>query len=177
MHSAESIIASGIDVLSIDVLANSQSVYQHMVGESNFDTLLDSMQSLFNERSKSGKPTPWIVPRITRCDAAYADIQGFYDRWLTVCGCAVIDPNPNPSPSDRIQPLQIPTHRASQLERNTLRIQANGQVVDHHGTPVPNTNAFDLGIERSYQNYRAFIQSNAPTTSIEPKHAESAVTV
>lgn len=173
-HTAESIIQSGIDVLSVDVLANTPSVYQQMIGSNNFEGLLDTMQSLFNARQRVEQSTPWIVPRITRCDTAYADIQGFYDRWLTVCGCAVIDPNPNPDPSERIQPLKIPDHRASQLERNTLRIQADGQVIDHLGRAVPNTNAIELGIERAYQNYRAFLKSESDAC-IEPKQTQQLV--
>lgn len=154
---AEALIAANLGVLSINVLANTPAVYQimtgHASGTNGFDSLLDAMQALFNARPTTQLPTPWIVPRITRCDAAYPDIQGFYDRWLTVCGCAIIDP-PKLNTTDRIQPLVVPDHRASQLALNTLRIQADGQVVDHLGNPIPNTNALELGIEQSYNNFR-----------------------
>ncbi len=165
---AQRLISSGIDVLSVDVLANTAAVYATMTGRDNFDALLDTIQAMFDARSGSGFPTPWIVPRITRCDTSYQDIEGFYDRWLCVCGCAVIDPNPNTQTHDRIQPLPIPEPRASQLASSVLRIQADGQVVDHLGQPVPNTNAFELGIEASYQNMLAFISSRA-SHHIEPK--------
>jgi hypothetical protein len=171
---AEQLVRSGIDVLSIDVLANTPAVYQTMTGSHGFDDLLDTMQTMFNERPSSGLPTPWIVPRITRCDASYQDIEGFYDRWLSVCGCAIIDPNPNTKTNDRIQPLPIPEPRASQLENATLRIQADGQVVDHLGQPVPNTNAIELGIEQSYQNLLAY-KSSQPRQDIEPKANPMAV--
>ena len=161
------LIAANLGVLSINVLANTPAVYQTMTGTNSFDQLLDSMQALFNARPTTQLPTPWIVPRITRCDAAYPDIQGFYDRWLTVCGCAVIDP-PKSNTSDRIQPLVVPELRAAQLARNTLRIKADGQVFDHTGNPIPNTNALKLGIEQSYKNFRqALDQSTEP--HIEPK--------
>jgi hypothetical protein len=153
----DTMINSGIDVLSVDILANTPSVYNTMTGGDRFDSILDTMQQLFNARRKSGFPTPWIVPRITRCDMAYEDIQGFYDRWLSICGCAIIDPAPpNPNPNthinDRIQRLPIPEPRATQLANATLRIQADGQVVDHLGRAVPDTNAIEIGIEASYAN-------------------------
>ena len=171
-HSINDLISSGVDVLSVDVLADSQSSYESMTGTGDFGSMLDSMQELFNARStqQGMLPSPWIVPRMTRCDLVHDDIKSFYDRWLTVCGCAVIDPSPNPDPSDRIQPLKIPEHRAKQLQHSTLRIQADGQVVDHLGNAVPDTNAFELGIEQSYKNFRAHI--NRSTATIEAKTNE-----
>lgn len=165
----QSIVNAGMDVLSVDVLANTAGVYQSMTGTNRFDSILDSMQQLFNARSKSVLPTPWIVPRITRCDATYEDIQGFYDRWLTVCGCAIIDPTPpNAITNDRIQPLPIPEPRATQLANSTLRIQADGQVVDHLGRSVPNTNAIEIGIEASYANLLSHANEHN-ASHIEPK--------
>lgn len=174
-HQLSDILSSGIDVLSVDILADTPPIYETMTGNDNFNDLLDQMQSLFNTRKETQLTTPWIVPRITRCDAAYSDIQSFYDRWITVCGCAIIDPLPpsHPTPhqfntGDRIQPLVVPEQRAAQLAQYTLRIQADGQVVSHLGEPVPNTNAFELGIEQSYKNFRQFlVQPN--NTHIEPK--------
>jgi len=168
-HDLQSILNSGIGVLSVDVLADTQSTYHTMTAQSTFETLLDHMQTLFNTRTSTPGilPSPWIVPRITRCDATYPDIQGFYDRWLTVCGSAVIDP-PKLNTEGRIQPLRIPDHRADQLAEKTLRIQADGQVINHLGQPIPNTNALELGIEQSYQNFRQSLDQSTES-HIEPK--------
>lgn len=170
-YDLQSILTSGISVLSVDVLADTESTYHTMTGQNTFETLLDTMQTLFNTRSSTPSilPTPWIVPRITRCDATYPDIQGFYDRWLTVCGCAIIDPHPPKlNTEDRIKPLYIPDDRALQLAANTLRIQADGQVINHLGEPIPNTNAFELGIEQSYKNFRQSLDQSTES-NIEPK--------
>jgi len=173
-HTPEQIVTSGVDVVSVDVLTDSHDGYEEMTGSNDFESFLDRMQSLFNARTtKPGQlPTPWIVPRITRSLESYLAIQPFYDRWLSVCGCAIIDPDQTAGPDDRIQPLPIPTRRAFQLAAHTLRIRCDGQVVDHQGRPVPNTNAFELGIEQSYKNFRqALDQSFSQSTDahIEPK--------
>jgi len=170
-HTPEEIINAGIDVLSVDVLADTDESYQAMSGTDGFTGLLNQMQSLFNTRKNTQGvlPMPWIVPRITRCDAVYSDIQTFYDRWLSVCGCAIIDPNPNPDPSDRIQPLTIPHHRAGQLTDTTLRIQADGQVVDEHHNPIGSINAIELGVQEAYTQMRRAIDQSNPESGIEPK--------
>ena len=164
------LINSGVQVISVDVLANTPAVYERMTGNRgiDFDQLLDRMQGMFDARPSASLPTPWIVPRMMRCDAAYEDIQGFYDRWLTVCGCAVIYPNPNPDPSDRIQPLPIPKHRAASLNRQTLHIRSDGQVLDPNGQPIPNTNAIEIGIQASCKNLLAFLGDHNGQ-HIEPK--------
>ena len=169
-HDPEQIVASGVDVISVDMLADSHAGYETMTGSTGFDAFLDRMQSLFNARTiSSGQiPAPWIVPRITRALDSYLQIQPFYDRWLSICGCAVIDPNFAADSDDRIKPLPIPSRRAHQLASGTLRIRCDGQVVDHQGRPVPNTNAIKLGIEESYKNFRRFLDQSADT-HIEPK--------
>ncbi len=169
----EQLAAAGLSVLSVDVLADTQATYESMTGSPNYEQLLDQMQSLFNARiSTAGQlPLPWVLPRITRCDEVYNDIQNFYDRWLTVCGCATIDPPP-PNTPGRIQKLEIPSTRANQLHHNTLHINADGQVVDHNRTPLSTTagpiNAIALGIHSAYTQMRSVVERSSSTT-IEPK--------
>ncbi len=168
-YDIEQILSSGIGVLSVDLLANTPQLYQHMSGSNRFDAILDTMQALFTQRSNdpSPLPTPWIVPRITRCDAVYNDLLGFYDRWLSVCGCAIIDPPPLNTPG-RIQQLRIPDQRASQLNTRTLRVAADGQVVDQHHQPIGSINAIELGIQEAYRQMRSALESSS-TVHAEPK--------
>jgi uncharacterized Rossmann fold enzyme len=53
--------------------------------------------------------TPWVVPRLVRCDATYADIDTFFDNTMHTLSWAIIEPLDRPAPADRIQPLAIPT--------------------------------------------------------------------
>lgn len=173
----ERLLSSGISVLSVDLLANTPHLYQQMSGSARFDAILDTMQSLFTERSKASSPlpTPWIVPRITRCDAVYNDLLGFYDRWISVCGCAIIDPPP-PNTPGRIQQLRVPDHRAQQLDARTLRIAADGQVVDQHHQPIGSINAIELGIQEAYTQMRRVIESS-PRVHTEPKPLHKQVVI
>lgn len=165
----DQLINSGIGVLSVDLLANTPKLYQQMTGSNQFDAILNTMQALFNERTKASSPlpTPWIVPRITRCDAVYVDLLGFYDRWLTVCGCAIIDPPPPGTPG-RIQQLQIPDQRAQQLDERVLRIAADGQVLDQHHHPIGSINAIELGVQEAYLQMRQALQGHQDLHA-EPK--------
>ncbi len=175
--SPQDLINTGVGVLSINILSNSNQGYQTMTGSAGFDPLLDNLQQLFNARgTNQGQfPTPWIVPRITRCQETCHEIQHFYDRWITVCGCAIIDPHPpypphqTPHPNDRIQPLPIPRQRATQLHTNTLRIQCDGQVVDHQQNPIGSINAFEQGVQKAYQAMLDHYANKAPS-SVESKH-------
>ncbi|MBO6512861.1 MAG: DUF115 domain-containing protein [Phycisphaerales bacterium] len=172
-HTPQQILNSGISILSVDLLANTPQLHQHMTGSPKFEAVLDTMQSLFTTRSQSAQsplPTPWIVPRLTRCDAVYNDLLGFYDRWLSVCGCAIIDP-PTPTTPGRIKSLRVPDHRAKQMSARTLRIAADGQVVDEHHQPIESDrpiNAIELGIEEAYRQMRSALESSS-TVHSEPK--------
>jgi hypothetical protein len=69
------------------------------------------MQSALDERNaRSGRclPRTWIVPRLTRCDETYGDIEGFCDRWLLTLGACAIDALEVERASDRIAPLPVP---------------------------------------------------------------------
>jgi hypothetical protein len=155
-HDAPSIIESGVGVLSVDILADSREVYQQMTGTDRYDHLLDRMQSLFDTRERvvGSFPTPWILPRLTKCSINVHELRNFYDRWLSICGCAAIDPLPQRIEGERITPLPIPKRRAHALEHDTMRVRADGAIVDHAGVVVDAVNAFEDGIEAAHRALR-----------------------
>jgi hypothetical protein len=51
---------------------------------------------------------PWIIPRLTRCDASYGEIDPFFRPQLIAAGWAVIDPLDAPRLGERIAPLPVP---------------------------------------------------------------------
>ncbi len=109
---------STVDVVSVDLLAQSEEVYRAVTSRDGLFRVRERLELLLARSAahgrESGEPTvwrkPWIVPRITRCDAAYPDIELFYHEWLLRCGWAVIDPLPDGAagPTDRITPLPPP---------------------------------------------------------------------
>lgn len=109
---AAEILASGVDVVSVHVPAELCHRENLLIVE------------LLRHRGEapSGLPTPWIVPRLTRCDAVYEKIEAFYDAWLARAGAAVIDPLPAPREGERIEPLPPPACVAERRARTELRV-------------------------------------------------------
>ena len=129
--------SSGLDVLSVDVLAASREVYQTMTGVDRFEVVKSRVEAVLAERgSVAGLPGLWVVPRITRCDAVYEEIERFYDGWLMGCCSAVIDSIPAGAVlpgTARIRALPLPALARERLTRELVRVRSDGAVVDAFG--------------------------------------------
>ncbi len=114
-------------VVSVDCVANGPEVYRALTGRDDFASVEAGVQRLIEGREMSaGFPSMWVVPRITRCDAVYEQIEHFYDRWLVVAGAAVIDPMPVADASQRIEPLPLPKEARERLVRRRMVRSADG---------------------------------------------------
>jgi hypothetical protein len=122
----------GADVISIDVMAETAEQYRRMMGADLFGHVRANLERLIALRqgraTAGGLPAVWIVPRITRCDATYEEIEMFYDRWLLGAGAAAIDALPGSIPGDRIEPLPIPALAARRLARERMTVLSDGRV-------------------------------------------------
>ena len=124
-----SALAEHADVISVDLLANSAETYASMHALAAFEEAIGWMESLLNARKvKHGRTLPWVVPRITRCDAVYNEIEGFHDRWLLVTGSSAIDPMPRAMEGARIQPLPKPRVAALRDAATRMTILSDGSV-------------------------------------------------
>jgi len=132
LHDTERLeeIAGLADVLSLDVLAHSASVFRELTGIDAFGRVVSTIESLLEGRDLAhGWPRRWVVPRMTRCYAVRDEIPSFYDLWLMRAGAAVIDPLPREGLGDRFDPLPLPAlARRLQVEQ-TLAIRCDGMVV------------------------------------------------
>ncbi|MEM7622008.1 MAG: 6-hydroxymethylpterin diphosphokinase MptE-like protein [Planctomycetota bacterium] len=141
----EHLLATHADVISVDALAATPETHAKLTGTDRYDAIVSTLEQLFtadNNAAPGQADTPWIVPRITRCDETYEDIARFYDGWLVVAGTAVIDPalppTPPPAPSHtdihppadhaRIAALPIPAHAAKRLDAERLTVRSNGVI-------------------------------------------------
>jgi hypothetical protein len=122
----------GADVISVDLMADSPATYRSIMGIDRFDRARDNLLRLLEARARAapagGLPRPWIVPRLTRCDAAYADVESFFDRWLIAAGAAVIDPLPLSIPGERIEPLPRPAGVRRRDLRRRMTVFSDGSV-------------------------------------------------
>lgn len=125
-----------VDVVSVDLLAQTETTYAKLSGhDCSLQSVLDNAQRLNrilqSERAEGqlgikGPTERWIVPRITRCDATYDEIEGFYDHWLGLLGHAVIDPLPRAVENQRIAPLRTPD-LAAKRNADRLAFDASGR--------------------------------------------------
>lgn len=131
----DDLLHCGADVISVDLMAGSAATYQKLMGVDQFDRVRKNLEVLIERRSRrqAGIPVPWIVPRLTRCDAVYEEIEAFYDHWLLAAGAAVIDPLPMPIPGDRIEPLPLPTPAARRMAESSMTILCDGTVAAQAG--------------------------------------------
>lgn len=127
----------GIDVVSIDMPGDTPETWLARSNTNTIDQCWEAMQHALDERAKRNStslPSTWFVPRLTRCDATYADIESFVDRWMLTCGCCALDA---PSISDtppgaRIEPLPQPANVIAKRVWSHITISADSLI-----TPLP----------------------------------------
>jgi hypothetical protein len=125
----EELLSAGFDAISVNVAAETAATYRAVMGVDAFDRVRENLMCLLERRSiAGGLPSPWIVPRITRCDATYGEIEGFYDRWIMLAGCAVIDPLNEVRPGERIEPLPRPACAVQRARRERMLVLSDGKV-------------------------------------------------
>ena len=64
---------------------------------------------------------PWIVPRIVRTDATLAQVEPFYDRWLSALGACVIEGEI--IPGARLRPLPLPAIARERFSREWASLE------------------------------------------------------
>ncbi len=167
--SPEAFVESGLGVLSVDLLANTPETYAALTGQHRFEQTVARIEAILDARGDAacGLGSPWIVPRITRCDAVYGEIPDFYDRWMMACGCAVIDPPTHAAHGQRISALPIPSVRQQQIESRIMRIRCDGMLVDRFGQILGERSVFDVGVDRALKHMRRHIEVKAIETKDE----------
>lgn len=153
--SPEGLIESGLGVLSVDVLATEAATYRTLTGVDRYEQVVARLGAISDARETGpgGLRSPWILPRITKCEATLAQMESFYNAWIMTCGAAAIDPVPAWG-EDRIQPLPVPPERREQLDRETVRVRCDGVVCDSAWRPFRSVNVFEDGLVTSVRTLR-----------------------
>lgn len=142
---AAALVEAGADIISVDLLAHDAATYRMLAGVDAYDRVRANIESLIDTRVRAGGvPIPWIVPRITRCDAVYEQIEPFYDHWLLRAGSAVIDPLPREMAGERIAPLPLPEHSARRLMAEEVTVLSDGALLAGAG-PLAAARARPMG--------------------------------
>ncbi len=125
------LIASSVDIISIDLAAHTPSTHAAIAAPAvAFETVRSRLDRLLALRQgePGALPTPWVIPRITRRDAVYTEIEGFYDQWVLRCGAAVIDPLDAPIHGERIEPLSLPMSARQRFLRTRAWLNPDGSL-------------------------------------------------
>lgn len=132
----DTLLAARPDVISVDLHADTPETYRLVRGLDEHAAVVARLERLLAARAAlpNGLVSQWIIPRITRRDAVYAEVEPFYDRWLMKAGSAVIDPLPAALAGERIEPLPLPPSAAARVRHSVIRIDVHGAV---HGPEQP----------------------------------------
>lgn len=126
---ADALLAGGVDVVSIDLLADTPETYRRLMGVDAHAQVVRGIERLLEGRSRDGGlPALWVVPRMTRCDAVYQELERFYDTWIMRCGAAVIDPLPRVGSGDRIEPLPLSPPARRIRDATQMLVLSDGRV-------------------------------------------------
>jgi hypothetical protein len=126
----ELLFTAPVDVLLVQLDANSAATYQNVHGTDRFAVVVENIQRLVTERQNRRSPVPLIVPRLTRCAATLDELEAFFDHWLRQTGWAVIDGYRTwnrARPADSLFPM-VPAQREScRRLAERLVLKADGQ--------------------------------------------------
>jgi hypothetical protein len=90
----DSLLSLPIDVVAVRINADTAATYDKLMRAGSFKQVVDNMQSLLQRRAGRDERNmlPWIVPRLIKTAATLADMETFFERWMTYTAQAMIDP-------------------------------------------------------------------------------------
>ncbi|MFN3167451.1 MAG: hypothetical protein ACE37H_10350 [Phycisphaeraceae bacterium] len=122
-----------IDVISVRLNADSAKTYEMLMGVDAYGDVMDRLQRLFTQRNANRQENKgfqgWVVPRLVKVAENLADLETFFERWMTVSGWAVVDraltgrgliPDMSPVPMEVPRPPDRPIELSRQKHRLTI---------------------------------------------------------
>jgi len=122
-----------IDVISVRLNADSAKTYETLMGIDAHGEVMDRLQRLFKQRNVNRQENKgfqgWVVPRMVKVAENLADLETFFERWMTVSGWAVVDraltgrgliPDMGPVPMEVPRPPDRPIELSRQKNRLTI---------------------------------------------------------
>lgn len=124
---AAAVLGAAPDVVSVEMHADSSEAFQAATGRDGYASSLRTLEALANAASERAYDEQmWIVPRLTKRDAVYGDIESFVDKWTLVFGHAAIDAFEDAPADERIRPLPHPRSARARFERERVEIDLRG---------------------------------------------------
>lgn len=80
-----------VDVVQVRLDADCAATYRTINNADRFNGVIENIHRIERARHERLSPQPLVVPSLTRCAAAIADMESFFDRWITNLGWATIE--------------------------------------------------------------------------------------
>lgn len=124
--------ASGVDVVAFHLPALSPATYARVMGGDGFAEVLENLKALLLARQQRGRGVPIVVPVFTRTRENFAEMEAWYDRWLTTLGAAVLrEPSTlgGKLPVLGVGPTTPPARRPCERLRSRVAVLSDGTIV------------------------------------------------
>ena len=79
---------SPVDVVSVHLPAMSPRSYEQIMGVAGYEAVVAGIQQFVAARGD--RRVPILVPTFVKCRKNIAEMEAWYDQWLTAVGCAVL---------------------------------------------------------------------------------------
>lgn len=134
------LLASPVDVVSVDLHATTPAGYRAMMGVDRFADVRANLERLVVGRRHLAGPVgweaiamPWICPRFQRRVESHAELDEFFESWSRLLGTALLEgPIPfDPAPGRPIDPLasaRVPSRVAYRELHRRLVVNSDGGV-------------------------------------------------
>jgi hypothetical protein len=87
---AVALAQSEIDVVTVLLPALTPVTYAAVMGTDAMATVLNNIKAFVTERARRARGVPILVPTFVKLAANLAEMDAWYDQWLTAVGAAVI---------------------------------------------------------------------------------------
>lgn len=81
---------SPVDIVSVHLPAITDKTYTAVMGVDGSKIAIENLRRLVGARQSRGRGTPLVVPLFVKTNANLAEMESWYDHWLTALRCAVI---------------------------------------------------------------------------------------
>ncbi|MCC6286139.1 MAG: DUF115 domain-containing protein [Phycisphaerales bacterium] len=157
------LLGAPLDVISIDLGAHRPETYARLRGVNGLELARTNVLRLV-QALRAGEDSPWIVPRLVKCDDVIGEFEDFYDFWLSRTGACVLDPLPRAVDGLDVRPLPLPERARARAEAAGLRVLSDGSAVLGAGRLAGNV--FAEGLAPAWKRIRRERASRERTSHV-----------
>jgi spiro-SPASM protein len=128
----ERLADSAPDIVSVNFPAVRPETYQAIMGVDGFKTVMENLSKLISRRQSNRRGTPLVVPTFQKMAGNLGEMEAWYDHWMRVLGCAVIDGPKDfggQIPDVSVAQMEPPRRRACSRIARRLTVLCDGRIV------------------------------------------------